>query len=166
MRSFLCVLCLCPALCAAIEFPDSSLEAKVRQALGKESGALRPDDFDGLHHFEADRKGIASLSGIAHLHDVELLQLANNGIADLAPLANLQHLQKLDLRNNQISDLGPLADLPPLRELALQNKAVTALAPLSGSKTRNNGQELPEVRFLMMPNDHQRSRDAQTLRNR
>ena len=94
MHSVFCILCLCPALCAAIEFPDSSLEAKVRQALGKESGALRPDDFDGLHHFEADRKGIAILSGIAHLHDVELLQLANNGIADLAPLANLQHLQK------------------------------------------------------------------------
>ena len=110
MRSVLCILCLCPALCAAVELPDSSLEAQVRRTLGKERGALRPDDFDGLHYFEADRKGIASLEGIAYLHDVELLQLANNAIVNLAPLVGLQHLQKLDLRNNQISDLTPVAN--------------------------------------------------------
>ena len=80
------VLCLCPALCAAIELPDSSLTVQIRQALGKQRGALRPDDFDGLHYFEADRKEIADLDGIAHLHDIELMQLANNAIATWLPV--------------------------------------------------------------------------------
>ena len=119
MCAVLLVLCLCPALCAAVDLPDSSLAAQVRQVLGKERSALRPDDFDGLHYFEADRKGIASLEGIAYLHDVELLHLANNAIVNLTPLVGLQHLQKLDLRNNQISDLTPVAKLAHLRELAL-----------------------------------------------
>ena len=78
MYAVLLVLCLCPALCAAVDLPDSSLAAQVRQVLGKKRGALRPDDFDGLHYFEADRKGIASLERIAYLHDVELLQLADH----------------------------------------------------------------------------------------
>ena len=111
MRFVLLVLCLWPSFCTAIEWADSSLTEQVRQALGKQRGTLRPDDFDGLFYLEADRKGIIHLDGIAQLHDLKLLQLANNEIVDLTPLSNLRHLGKLDLRNNTITDLTPLGHL-------------------------------------------------------
>ena len=75
MHLTLLALVLWPALCTATEFPDSSLTAQVRRALGKEYGALRPDDFDGLLYLEADRRDITRIDGIARLHDLKLLQL-------------------------------------------------------------------------------------------
>lgn len=111
-------------------FADSSLDAAVRQALGRPTGSLRGDDLRSLSTLSARSFGIVDLRGIEQLDSLTALDLAGNRIVDLTPLTGLTGLVLLDLMGNQIVDLTPLLALAQLRFLVLTANRVQDIAPL------------------------------------
>ena len=88
--------------------PDTSLDAAIREAIGKLTGNLTESDLVSLDSLAADTKGIVSLSGIEHCLSLTYLQLGGNQIVAISPLSGLMRLTNLDLEDNQISDMSPL----------------------------------------------------------
>ncbi|NKB69287.1 MAG: hypothetical protein GKR89_19630 [Candidatus Latescibacteria bacterium] len=111
---------------------DAQLEAAVRAALEKPTGALSAGELSSLTRLDASGRRIAALGGIEQLQKLEVLQLANNQIRDTAPLAGLTRLATLDLGDNQVENLRPLAGLAQLRDLDLSNNSVQDISWLFG----------------------------------
>jgi internalin A len=138
-----------------VVFADARLEAAVREAIGKPTGAIGTADVAGLAVLDASAREIESLDGIQCLPSLQELDLHYNEISDLSPLAGAQGLTVLDLSdnniddleplecltslsrlylyNNELSDLGPLADLAAMKELDLGHNRIDDLASLVGS---------------------------------
>ncbi|HOS67503.1 MAG TPA: hypothetical protein PLI54_06160, partial [Methanoculleus sp.] len=98
-RILLCSLIACMLLLAipvgaaeAVSFPDTDLEAAVRDALDKPRGDITTDDMAGLGALDAEDKGISDLSGLEHAVNLRGLDLDSNEISDLGPLAGLTDL--------------------------------------------------------------------------
>ncbi|MBT9132591.1 MAG: Internalin-A [Firmicutes bacterium] len=114
-----------------ITFPDSNLEAAVREALG-----IAPDvdiyrsDLETLTGLEASERGISDLTGLEYAVNLTWLNLRRNLIEDISPLANLTNLSDLYLGENYITDISPLANLTNLTELRLEGNQITDISPL------------------------------------
>ena len=67
-------------------FADPALEAAVRLAVEKPTGALTQGDVKGLKTLSAAAGGVTSLKGIEALVGLETLLLSYNQITDVAPL--------------------------------------------------------------------------------
>ena len=67
---------------------------------------------------------IADISPLAHLAQLQWLDLDRNLIVDIGPLAGLTALISLDLRFNQIEDVSPLGALTQLTTLWLNNNKI------------------------------------------
>ena len=111
-------------------FPDSSLEAAVREALGTVNGSLAEAELLTLTQLEAQGRGIAELSGIERLGNLAVLDLAENRIGAIALLAELDSLVFLDLSGNPLGDITPLAGLPRLEFLVFEETAVEDIGAL------------------------------------
>lgn len=120
------------AMLAPVVFPDPNLEARVRIALGKQSGAITQYDMRSLQTLSAWGCGIRNLSGLEYATNLWWVELGDNQITDLGPLAGLTRLSGLGLGRNQIADLSPLAGLTQLSDLELYRNQITDLTPLSG----------------------------------
>lgn len=112
-------------------FPDSALEAAVRDQIGIQGSYIPLNELEGITELDASGRGIESLQGIASLPNLRRLDLGRNRVGDLRPLAELSHLAAVDLRNNYISDLEAvhlesLTELPDLSELSLRNNRDSA----------------------------------------
>lgn len=94
---------------SVMTFPDSNLEAAIREAIGKPTGAIYESDLTELYLLEADNKGIADLTGLETFREVSHIFLSSNRIRDISPLANLEGASHLFLDHNQIRDISPLA---------------------------------------------------------
>ena len=105
-----------------LAFADSALQVAVDEAVASTSGVLVA--------LSANGRGIADLSGIEQLTQLEALDLAHNAIRDLSPLAGLRQLRLLDLSNNQIEEVSPLGSLKQLQVLILVHNAVQDLAAI------------------------------------
>ncbi|NLA38132.1 MAG: leucine-rich repeat domain-containing protein [Methanomicrobiales archaeon] len=140
-RILMCCLIFCMLLSAVpagvaaasevVSFPDASLEAAVRDALGKPGGDITADDMATLDILDADDEEISELSGLEYAVNLRVLDLESNEIGDLGPLVNLTGLRDLDLESNEIGDLGPLANLTGLRDLDLESNEISDLGPLA-----------------------------------
>ncbi len=97
-----------------VSFPDSLLEAAVRQAINKPIGDILVSDINTLDTLEASQLGIADLSGMEYMSSLSWVNLAFNQISDLIPLTGLTALSWLDLTENQVSELQPLVNNPGL----------------------------------------------------
>ena len=75
--------------------------------------------------------GIADVTPLSGLRNLEHLDLHHTGILDLGPLAKLHELDTLILRENDISDLSPLSSLTKLRVLNLMHNLVRDVTPLA-----------------------------------
>jgi len=119
-----------------VVFPDSNLDAVIREAIGKPKGAIYTTDLEGLVILNASRKGIVDLTGIKHCTDLRSVNLNWNLISNLTSLAELPGgiVQPTDedgkelasftslwigLAGNLVDDISPLAALDGIDELYL-----------------------------------------------
>ena len=125
-----------------VTFPDSSLEAAVRQALQRcpgqhVCGPSKPAGESISARELATITGVSSsshvrnLSGIEHLVNLKSLYLWGNEINDLSPLAGLTSLTQLILNQNHIRDLSSLSNLTNLTSLQIWGNQITDLSPLA-----------------------------------
>ena len=123
------------AMAQSVSIPDANLEAAVRQALDKQSGAITKADMKRLTFLDISSKGIISLTGLKHAVNLTTLYLWNNEISDFSPLADLKSLEQLSLWDSKISDISPLADLKSLERLYLSGNEISDLSPLTDLKS-------------------------------
>ena len=111
--------------CDTIVIADPILEAALRNALNKPTGAITPQEAASL---TAVRRfvpfgGITSIAGIECFTGLSELYLGQGGeagnVQNLAPLRYLKNLTSLDLNTNPLTNLEPLGELPNLRVLGL-----------------------------------------------
>ena len=136
-----------------VTFPDTNLDAVVREAIGNPPGDIYISDLKELTSLDARERNITDLSGLECAISLTYLDLAHNQVNDvsplydltclidlnldhnqipgIAPLANLTNLTSLDLGSNPISDISPLADLTGLTHLDLGGNQITDIAPLA-----------------------------------
>ena len=105
-------------------FKEPKIEQAARDALGKPTGDLYPEELAGITVLELGGLDLNDISDLYIFTGLQVLQLGDNQISDLSPLAGLSGLQGLGLRDNQISDLSPLAELSGLQELDLPDSAI------------------------------------------
>jgi len=130
--SWLVTLTVTPAP-PAVDFPDASLEAVVRDTLGIAAPTpITPADMQGLTELEAEMRGISNIQGLQHATNLTRLWLGEGQISDLTPLAGLDSLVLLELRWHQVSDLTPLAGLTNLTWLYLDDNQISDISPLAG----------------------------------
>ena len=102
---------------AAVSFPDTNLEAAIREAVNKATGTLYIIDVEPLTELLAAGEGISDLTGLEYCTDLTTLDLSDNGISDISQLASLNRLSSLDLSNNALDlsegseALGIIGDL-------------------------------------------------------
>ena len=132
------LLLLMPLVYAAdppVHFPDSNLEAAVRDALNQPEGTIRQHKLLTIAKLDAFSYEIASLDGIQYLRNLASLNLRDNHITEITQISQLMRLHDLNLRGNAISDITPLATLTKLESLNLWDNPITDLSPL-GKLTR------------------------------
>ncbi|TLG71298.1 leucine-rich repeat domain-containing protein [Culicoidibacter larvae] len=114
-------------------FPDANLAEIIRQTLNKSSvtDQVTQADLDWIKELSGGSSNIIDISGIEHLTNLNILNLADNQISDISPLANLTNLNNLYLDSNQISDISSLAPLTKLQSLYLMNNRINDISPLT-----------------------------------
>ncbi|MCL1991190.1 MAG: leucine-rich repeat domain-containing protein [Defluviitaleaceae bacterium] len=116
-------------------FPDALLARFIAEALNLSVDSyISLTDLETITFLHAESwldESIASIQGIEHLSNIEVLELGHNQITDLSPLAGLTHLQHLQLFDNLITHLEPLSGLTNLTTLNLRDNQITDLSPLS-----------------------------------
>ena len=89
------------------------------------------ENFSRLSVLELSDPKFSDLSPLAHLLDLERLQLqwGDRLIADLSPLQGLTQLAEIDVAGHRVSDLTPIAD-KPLTRLRIEETRVNDLTVL------------------------------------
>jgi len=119
-------------LTVLLTFPDSNLEAAVRETINKPEGPIYMSDLFPVIELAAMGKGISDLTGLEYCVNLVELQVGDNNISDLSPLAGLTNLRALGLGGNSISDLSLLAGFTSLQALWLGDNNISNLSPLAG----------------------------------
>ena len=113
-----------------VTFPDSDLEAVIREAINKPEGAILVSDLEGLISLYAYVRNITDLTSLEYCTSLTQLNLQLNQIGDISPLASLVNLTELWLNSNPISDISPLASLTNLMFLQLMFNQISDISPL------------------------------------
>lgn len=127
-------------LCAAaigetvVQFPDSGLEERIREAIDKPTGDILDTDLLHLTYLNARESGIRSLTGLEYCTNLTYLNLYWNNIRDLQPLAGLTKLDSCHLSRNEIGDedLAALVGLARLNMLDLSINQIKDISVLAG----------------------------------
>lgn len=134
---------------------DPALEGLIRAALGglPPEQELTADFMAQLRELRVFSVPIATLSGMEHAVNLEVLALVDCGITDISPLAGLGNLTEVylsanaisdisaaagwtnvelvEIASNAVSDISPLGGLSKLRQLRLDENSISDLSPLS-----------------------------------
>jgi Leucine-rich repeat (LRR) protein len=78
-----------------VNFPDSNLEAKIRDAISKPTGTIYGTDLEQLTYLNASYSSITNLTGLEYCINLISLNLYKNQISDISPLAGLTNLISL-----------------------------------------------------------------------
>ena len=113
-----------------VAFKIETLEAAIKDAIGKHEGAILTSDLQRLTNLDAPSRNIDNLSGLENCTSLQRLWLTGNQVSDLKPLNSLTKVQELSLATNQISDITPLSRLTNMRHLWLGCNQVSDLSPL------------------------------------
>lgn len=113
-----------------IVFNDITFENAVREAIIKPEGDIYIYDVKDLRELDLHEKGIADISGIQYLTNLQILELDFNNISDISVLQGLVNLQDLNLGFNNITDISALKDLKNLKKLGLNTNRITDISPL------------------------------------
>ena len=113
-----------------ITFPDSNLEAAVREAIDKSEGRILTSDLVAITSLSLPAEGIVDLTGLEYFLNLKRLELGDNQISDLSPLAHFRDLTELRLNDNRIADMSPLAGLTSLTTLWLEGNQIGDVSSL------------------------------------
>ena len=125
------VICSCDDSEETVTFPDSNLEAAIREAIDKPTGDISKSDVEELTRLEATNIGIKDIAGIEICTGLTVLWLDGNEISDIAPISSLAGLKDLSLWRNNVSDISPIAGLTSLTDLAFSDNIISDVTPLS-----------------------------------
>ena len=118
-----------------VTFTDSTMEAAIREAIGKSAGkAVYTDELWEITEFTVP-EGVKDFSDLSLLSYVTDLTINGQNISSLAPLSSLTKLESLDLSGCSFpaNDLSVIAGLPALTHLDLENCGISTIAELEGS---------------------------------
>lgn len=87
--------------------------------------------LSNLQHLQVPNTQVADLTPIALLDNLQILNIFGTEVADLAPIANLVNLQQLQVYNTHVADLTPISQLINLQLLIISNTQVADLAPIA-----------------------------------
>jgi Leucine-rich repeat (LRR) protein len=73
---------------------------------------------------------VSSITDVAKLTALEILDASTNQILDITPIANLQELSLLYLHDNKITNVVTMAGLPKLARTTLMNNQISDISPL------------------------------------
>ncbi len=118
--------------CTPINFPDSNLEAKIREKTGKSIGDICQSDCESMTKLTANGAGITDLTGLEYCVNLTTLYLYSNSISDISELSGLTNLTYLDLSYNSINDISELSGLTNLTRLYLRDNSISDISPISG----------------------------------
>ena len=117
----------------SVDIPDPNLRAAIAEALGKAPNApITAKEMERLTHFDADNRGIRSLTGIEFATNLIVLGIHDTPISDLSPLTKLIKLREIDFNDTEVADLSPLAGLHNLEIINAEDTHISNLAPLAG----------------------------------
>jgi hypothetical protein len=116
-----------------VDFPDLSLELKIRQLLHRPSGVIYASDIYYFDYFTANHSGILDLTGIEYLCGLRQLSLEGNSLSVLSSLSSIAYLTRLDLDDNQITDIAALSNSHYLDALYLSHNQIADITPLSNA---------------------------------
>ena len=75
---------------------------------------------------------LSDLSGVALLHNLELLVATHHQITNIEPLSSLINIKHLFLFNNRIQNLKGIESLTALEQLYVQFNQIESLKPIEG----------------------------------
>ena len=117
-------------------FPDTRLEATIRQAIDKPEGPISRSELEAITSLRyrppitaALSKFISDLTGLEYCTNLTDLNLSRTVISDVSLLASLTNLTELNLWKNQITDISPLVTLTNLTEINLAANKITDISP-------------------------------------
>ncbi len=113
-----------------VTFPDTNLEAAIREAINKPEDPIYISDLEALTMLGAQQRGISDLTGLEHSTNLTWLDLTHNNISDVSPLVGLTKLSELGLGGNNISDISVLAGLSNLEFLTLTGNNISDISLL------------------------------------
>jgi Leucine-rich repeat (LRR) protein len=120
---------------AEVRFPDSALEAVVREAIEKPTGAIQQSDLEGLTKITVYQSEVRDLTGVEHCTNLTFLNCQSNKIEQIECLAKMPQLERAWLTHNNISDISALRDLPNLAHVSLGGNPIEDISPLNGKKS-------------------------------
>ena len=121
-----------------VGFPDPHLNAVVRAAIGKPTGAILRSELLPLEVVASNNDSVASLEGLQYCVNLRVLYLWHNYVSDLTPLADLKQITNIQLAENSVSDLSPLADLTGMRQLILNHNSISDISALANMTLLND----------------------------
>jgi len=123
---------------SVVVFPDPELDNLIREQLYIYDVPLYLSDVYPIQSLWGGERGIADLTGISALVNLESLDVSYNSlISDLSPLIGLHRLNMFSAQYNVISDLTPLAGIISIQELDLANNEIINIAPLANLPNLN-----------------------------
>ena len=126
-----------------IQFSDTVLEQRVREALNIPSGDITMADTQSVTALSLgnqwqesipDEIAIKNINSLKYFPNLETLELQNNGVERIDVLRIMQNLTTLDLSNNPVRDIHALSSFTNLSQLNLSGTLCTAegLTSLAG----------------------------------
>ena len=96
--------------CQMVDFPDSNLEAVIRQVFNIPWGEIYDTDLNNEEPtaLSAASNSIANLEGMQYCTKLATIDLSDNLFSTIDTLSGLPDLEMLDLSDNQISDIDAL----------------------------------------------------------
>ena len=91
-----------------VTFPDSNLEAVIRETINKPAGDIYLCEVEVITYLYGYNRSITDLTGIENLTSLTELSLSINSISDISALSGLTSLTWLYLSSNSISDISAL----------------------------------------------------------
>ena len=101
-----------------VVFPDSNLEAAIRNLIHRSTGDIhRSDLLNTEHRLDATNRNIINMSGIQYCVSLDELWMGLNQVSDLGPISNLANLREIQFYNNNISDISAISGLVNLGQI-------------------------------------------------
>ncbi len=117
-----------------ITFDDALLEQRVRDALGREGGAITVADAETVTELDLSNHSpdapenmrLTEIGALALFPNLRSLMLDWNSVDDISPLASLTQLETLHLNGNvAIQDYSPLEGLTGMKDIMLVGCPIT-----------------------------------------
>ncbi len=134
----------------SVAFTEPLIERAVRLQLGRERGALSPEDLARVRNIfifgsevYADRNAysrqsvddhepgpVRTLDDLALLPSLEEICIARQGYLDVSSIAGMSRLYSVEIKHCRISGIQPIADLTRLKHLCLFDCGLTDVTAL------------------------------------